>query len=821
MANWLGNFGIVLTDDTYQDLRDGKYKNDGAKSWNKLFTDSAGIVKVLAKRIKALSDQKVTVEEASILNDSAVKALAKLDAANNLNVFSNSFRTGGKTIYSYGNNNYLVNRMRDLTAYDEENKKFINEELINNLKNISFTRDSLWLRELSEDSEAGRLMRNNLRLDYVSLEALKQEYRASKDNSKLKDLNVDEHEAVRLGMFFNSSKHIIDGEIRRVASLFYQTMSDKSTMLTMSYVTRQIELDTEGISEKNLELLYNAVVQPEINRMRGYQTEDIKGYEPNYFYLFHGLNELMINFNGVEQSFRDIVMAKNDAYFQPEVKKQVLDYLNESFNNLLTEKLADWENLGIGITEKDKQGRQIEKHRLLDREYMSKIAQGNSEGKVRYAAADYLFNTLLANSEMYKLFAGDPALYAKFNSKKSLEANLEETFVNLGKRLAGDIAPGIELANSKGSSYYQICLADKELASNNVLDKEQKAYFNKIVSTYSEDYGAMEGSDAQEYTTWQEHLHVMKQLGRLTQNQFNTISRKLTNQSNGVFGEANKLSYNESLIVMQPMKPVYVGNTASVDDNVDRRVYVKSSSFPLLPELTAGMQLDKLRQAMEKFEASSNGSSKFVRASFGTANKVGANSKANTLEIFDDKGNIKNNLEITEQFAIELDRSNFRIQQDVPYDRDKSNVNVGTQERKLLFVNVLDVEISKGRTGQDLMDEYNQAYDELFVNSQQKLSKKLGLIEEVTPEDVFTTFAQMNPDASVIDQIAAKTEEIAKISSPIKKQTAQQEFAEEIGEDILERVNFINKNFDKIVEALAASKINVFFDENNQFKKCE
>ena len=827
LANWLGNFGIVLTDDTYQDLRDGKYKNDGTKSWNKLFTDSAGIVKVLAKRIKALSDQKVTVEEASILNDSAVKALAKLDATNNLNVFSNSFRTGGKTIYSYGNNNYLVNRMRDLTAYDEENKKFINEELINNLKNISFTRDSLWLKELSEDSAAGRLMRNNLRLDYVSLEALKQEYRASQDNSKLKDLNVDEHEAVRLGMFFNSSKHIIDGEIRRVASLFYQTMSDKSTMLTMSYVTRQVELGTEGISEKNLELLYNAVVQPEINRMRGHQTKDIKGYEPNYFYLFPGLNELMIDFNGTEQSFRDIVMAKNDAYFQPEVKAQVLNYLNESFNSLLTEKLADWKNLGIGITEKDAQGRQIEKHRLLDREYMSKIAQGNSEGKVRYAAADYLFNTLLANSEMYKLFAGDPALYAKFNSKKSLSANLEETFVNLGKRLAGDIAPGIELANSQGSSYYQICLADKELASNNVLDKEQKAYFNKIVSTYSEDYGAMEGSDAQEYTTWQEHLHVMKQLGRLTQNQFNTISRKLTNQSNGVFGEANKLSYNESLIVMQPMKPVYVGNTASVDDNVDRRVYVKSSSFPLLPELTAGMQLDKLRQAMEKFEASkkgetsSNGSPKFVRASFGTANKVGANSKANTLEIFDDKGNIKNNLEITEQFAIELDRSNFRIQQDVPYDRDKSNVNVGTQERKLLFVNALDVEVSKGRTGQDLMNEYNQAYDELFVNSQQKLSKKLGLIEEVTPEDVFTTFAQMNPDASVIDQIAAKTEEIAKISSPIKKQTAQQEFAEEIGEDILERVNFINKNFDKIVEALAASKINVFFDENNQFKKCE
>ena len=319
----------------------------------------------------------------------------------------------------------------------------------------------------------------------------------------------------------------------------------------------------------------------------------------------------------------------------------------------------------------------------------------------------------------------------------------------------------------------------------------------------------------------------MKQLGRLTDYQFKTISRKLTNQSNGIFGEANKLDYSEEAIVMQPMKPVYVGNTASIDDNVDRRVYVKSSSFPLLPELTAGMQLDKLRQAMEKFEdskkgeTSSNGSPKFVRASFGTANKVGANSSNNTLEIFDDKGNIQDNLEITEQFALELDRANFRIQQDVPYDRDKTSINVGTQERKLLFVNTLDVEISKGRTGQDLMNEYNQIYQELFIYSQDKLSKKLGLIEEVTPDDVFATFANMAPDVTLIDSIAAKTEEIAKISSPIKKQTAQQEFADEIGEDNLERVNFINKNFDKIVEALAASKINVFFDEDNQFKKCE
>jgi hypothetical protein len=825
LANWLGNFGIVLTDETYKDLRDGKYKNQGAKSWNKLFTDSAGIVKVLAKKIKNVTDQKINVEQANILNDSAVEALAALDATNNLNVFSNSFRTGGKTVYSYGNNNYLVNRMRDLTAYDEENKKFINAGLFDNLNNISFTRDSLWLKELQADTEAGQLMRSNLRLDYVSLEALKQEYRAPKDDSKLKNLNIDEHEIVKLGMFFNASKKIVDTEIRRVASLFYNTMSDKSTMLTMSFLTRQVELEEEGLSKANLELLYQALVQPEINRIRGAQSENINGYVPNFFYFLPGLNDLMIEVNGTEQSFRDIVMSKNDLYYQPEVNTAVLNYINQTFSTLLEEKLEDWNKLGIGQTIKNEQGRVTDKNTFLDAEYMSKIAQGNAEGKVRYAAADYLFNTLIAGSEMYKLFAGDPALYAKFKQGKTIQENLEETFTNMGKRLAGDIAPGLELANSKGSSYYQVFLGDKKISSNNVLDAEQKAYFNKIVSTYSEDYSGIEGSDAQEYTTWKEHLYVLKQLGRLTQQQFTTISRKLTNQSNGIFGEANKLSYAEEVIVMQPMKPVYVGNVADRGDNADRRVYIKSSSFPLLPELTAGMQLDKLRQALESFEESKknetsiSGSPKFVRASFGTANKVGAVNAP--IEVFDDKGNILDNISITDANILELPRENFRIQQDVPYDRDKTSVNIGTQERKLLFVDALDLEISKGRTGQDLMNEYNKAYHELFADAQEGLSRKLGLIEEVTPEDVFTTFATMTPDASLIETIAAKSEEIAKISSPIKKQTAQQEFADEIGEDNLERVNFINKNFDKIVEALTASKINVFFDENNEFKKCE
>jgi hypothetical protein len=193
LAKWLGNFGITLSDETYKDLRAGKYSNSGRKSWEGLFTASSGLVKVLKEELKSLANNPEAIADRSLLKDSAIKALSKLEALNTARTFSNSFRAGTKTIYSYGNNNYLVNRVRDLTAYDSDNKKFINQDLIDKLQKISFTRDSLWLAALTQDGETGDLMRSSLGVDYLSLEALKRQYTKSQDGRKLNKLTVDEH----------------------------------------------------------------------------------------------------------------------------------------------------------------------------------------------------------------------------------------------------------------------------------------------------------------------------------------------------------------------------------------------------------------------------------------------------------------------------------------------------------------------------------------------------------------------------------------------------------------------------------------------------
>jgi hypothetical protein len=833
LANWLGQFGIVITDDTYRDLRKGDFKNKGKKSWAQLFTNDAGLVFALAKQ---LGKQKfMLLDDAKILNDSVVKALAKLDALNNMNTFSNSFQAGGKTVYSYGNNNYLVNRMRDLTAYDHSTKKFVNQKLIDDLKQISFTKDSLWLNDLTSEGTIGDMTRSTLDIGYLSLEALKKLFTESKDNRKLNNLSTAEHELTKIGFFQRVSGEIVKdhetgvSEQRRSVDFFYPTMSDKTTMLLISGLTRQLKLNAEGnISDENIKLLYKALVTPEINRIRSKQSKNIKGYEPNYFYFLPSLNTLEVEVDGQTRTFLDIVKDGNDSMNEYQVEKAVLDEIRSVFDGLLETKLADWKKLGIGQEVKDDKGKVIEKYSFMDKAYMTDVAkEGKGTNRVKYAAMDYVFNYLIANSEAFKLFAGDPALYGKFSENKTLQENLEETFVNIGKRLAGDIAPGIELANSANNKYYQVFFQDKKLNSNNVKDSIQKEFFEKVITNYAKNYSGIEGSDAQEYTTWQEHLYVMKQLGRITDAQYNTFKTKLEAQSEGIFKRSTQLTFDELGIIMQPMKPVYVGNISSTEDNADRRVYIKSSSFPLIPELTRGLQIDKIRQSIEKFETeegtkvTSDGNPAFVRASFGTANKVGA--VANAVEVFDNDGNVLDNMEVKLENSLLLSRENFRIQQDVPYKRDKSETNIGTQERTLLFADLLDLKIDGEITGAELMEMYNKQYEELFAYANEKLSKRLGLIQTVTTESNIESLLII-PTGDMFTKAEELSEKLDK-ASPIEKVKLQQNFADEVGEDTLERVNFINKNFDKIVEQLAKAKMNFFFDEtqkeNEEFKKCD
>ena len=424
------------------------------------------------------------------------------------------------------------------------------------------------------------------------------------------------------------------------------------------------------------------------------------------------------------------------------------------------------------------------------------------------AITDFVLNNMLFNAEMFKVFAGDVANYSqdkvyteerenKETGKKEnqrvapWEIKSDEAYIsinkqigtNLGKRLALLIAPGNKVANSRNESYNQIFLEDSVDITENasyliknyygeealtkatptldkyneaarLLDRHQQGaitlapeVYTEVVNTMKEARGKLskdfadlsayfdiESTDAQEYSTAAEHISLLHRMGRLTDKEKATISAKLDK------GEI--LTKEELNVVFQPIKPVHTGTYINKDMDVNRVVYIKSSAFPLLPQLTAGTKLEGLRNKMEELEKSTG---RFTRASFQTANKVGATKK--TINPFD----VNSLLDIREysdtdvnSSVLTLKRDNFRIQQDVPFKSDKAQddkVSMGTQFFKLLFGDGVIEEYKKedrdkyatfpldGKmvTGKELYQHYNKAFKDIVDSKKKTLFNELGL----------------------------------------------------------------------------------------------
>jgi len=360
--------------------------------------------------------------------------------------------------------------------------------------------------------------------------------------------------------------------------------------------------------------------------------------------------------------------------------------------------------------------------------------------------------------------------------------------VNASKRMAMLIAPGLKAYESNKEKYLQIMLQDaetnaanleylielhygvkearkaaKEIENLKIIDthlsnvelntevlseeeitelKSQKDKILKNLKRYNviSDFLEIESTDAQEFTTLSEHINVLYRYGKLTEKQYTDIKGKIKKQRQ--FEKQNKPIPDEYLltkddldVVLQPLKPVYGGSMLDEDNDTNHVIYIKSSSIPLIPQVTAGKEIDKLRRAMEELEESEieKGSHRTVRASFQTANKVGALKKA--LKIFTPDGRIKN-LTSTHlaNHSIELNREYFKIQQEIPYKAGKHKPNMvtlGTQMMKELFGNDMinkEFEYNGNKvTGEALAIYYNTLFAKRIDLNEKLLLDKLGL----------------------------------------------------------------------------------------------
>jgi hypothetical protein len=747
---WLdGRFGITLSDLAWDAIVEGRFFTEGKRI--SYLTFIAKIRKLLYDNVKKRGSLPLS-DDGKIIEGTFFKDLARLEARYSKTAFTNSHRSGKKTIYSYANNKFVVSRLRELI----ENSNNILEDL----KKLSFNGKSAWLEAMHGNSqEENKKFLDNFGYQVLSLEPLKKKGSKSKDNSELYKLSKAEIETVKIG-FLQSLIEDQSGNNQRVIRLLYPSTSDKTTIMMLSVVAQDLKLSTDGmISKESVQKLYDYIVVPEINRMLSYQKrsanqranlDTYKKGAANMFFFFPELNKVRELFDKEGNIYQDILTD--------EKKTELLkNKVEEHFNFLVDQKLANWNNLGLGQFT-DEKGKKTTIG--LNTKFLAGVKNTKNnplsivkeDAKVRGAAADMVFQYLIGNAEVAKLFVGDPALYykkAKVNSKNKRKftdddydfvADAMETYININKRLAADIAPGIDLANSEKDNYIQAFASDfpaqslvrhqlTELldgieAVKEVKDLEEKLkkgeidrdkFKNAIGKYLSAPYYSFDSTDAQEVTTWKEHLNILWRSGKISDKDYTDIYNQLK--------EGKEIDEIKLALIFQPIKPVYVDNKIDVGADIDRRIYIKSSSFPLLPQLTKNTQLDNLRIAMEKQGVH--------RLAYSTAVKVG--NIADPIKIYDDNGNIlpADQIDFTGK-TIELNRKGFRIQQEVPQGKI-IEINKVSQASKNLLINMLNVEgfsipwYNNGEAinGSKLQEIYHEKYNQLHKIYKDKLLEEL------------------------------------------------------------------------------------------------
>jgi len=433
-------------------------------------------------------------------------------------------------------------------------------------------------------------------------------------------------------------------------------------------------------------------------------------------------------------------------------------------------------------------------HSLEERESISRILNGKDITEITDLEKEQLIKS-------YPIFKYAPDFVTTDIHPEAMFTNLlpviekktiqmfKDVQNNLAKRLKELASTGKQYPNIKEQpNYIQIMVNDVEVASENFLDivshhypnklkkltkpvsrllelqrkenktskeiAEQKQLKNQIkkevpnISAYLD----ITSTDAQEHTSWRENLNQLLQQGRITQEQHNHLEKKLEQQSKDLeegsyIKPENLLTQEErEMAVMQPTKPLYSGMvTEDINGHkVQRYVYIKSSSFPLLPEMTQHFRgINNLRKNIEKLEKEQG---TFVRVSYQSANKVGGVSNGISMSRLEDIGTSTAEMMGS---SVVLSRDNFFIQQDKPFKSDKNakngiedKVTLATQFEKILLgdgvnkmgavfnvehfdnqlLNELGIEVKEGKIDGNSLEKI---YNEVYKRQQQLLSDKL------------------------------------------------------------------------------------------------
>lgn len=691
----LDSIGINLSIDTIDNLIKNGTKIDGVpysgaeflkKYVSNIFKRIAGEFSNTEEVNTEEEDSKLHLNNPFISETTALKQLAKLENITNPFLYESSYVGGdGKPRYSITNNNYISKIFNKLNNPESRAK------VVESILSTTYGANSIWANKL----KAGGKFAETFSLGDVDSLGTNESKVQNKTFSKMSN---KEKEFSRMAYFQNNG--------RGNTSIFLGLIpSDKTTIPLISAERVKVVIDTTTLEVRNSEAI-NSLYTPfisEYNRIREVQAQQkdpkfkdklIEGYH-------NGMGEkfLVYDFlNGDKELFDDKGNLK--IVDDKTLKNTVTPKIQEFTKDLIKNQMKYWKQLGLLDRKKifDKNGNYIGedfKSPIFDKTYKTQLGNFETDSeRIRAFAADYAINQFIANFNYTQLIGGDPALHGK--------ATIAKTWINYSKRLAKDIAPGLD-GSFVNPNFTTIFLKDLKYTS------KQFNEYQQVLGEKSNAYKDLNPADAQEYTTLKEHLSVMDAYGKL-----DPISKAAGERLMKGGGDPFDID-----LILQPMKPVYVGTMVDKSMGINRIYYIKTSAFPLIPSLTKGLEIDKLRVAME--------TGKIDRAVYESGVKLGLGTI--TQNVQSDTGEF-NNLDLKGK-GTTLDRDGFRIQQEVPYHGNRESfTNESSQGRKLILSDVdddskLDI-FDHTLTGKDAKQLYEDLHIEKMNRAFNGLLKDIG-----------------------------------------------------------------------------------------------
>lgn len=565
-------------------------------------------------------------------------------------------------------------------------------------------------------------------------------FRINKKDSKIKnfkDANEKEHEVIKLLAF--QTKGLFKSD----------TLSDKTTNVFFDVPLVDVIYNDKGFVHGDVRRHLQRYFQMEYDRVLSVKnrigvqdtidkfdsTLDRKG-AGEYFLTYEFLNYEFLGDTPDEQ------LIKNNLYTSEgriEDLSQFSDELRSAINNAvnrlimsrvqrLTEKVAeDWLKLDIySVTDK---GVKIND---FDVQYKDKIAKKlqasnlkvNEQSILDLSILDYVVNYMTQTVELQWLY-GDPALQSKISypknvntlTKEQLVQGIKKTFENVGKRNAS------LMAQSEGGAWSRPEYNIAFINDINVSAEDLEKYPEEFRDAYR-DLKNEKMTDAQEFTTVQEHLEDRFSMGEISRNLFyngmmyfdpqefksERFTKLYPNKSS--FRELSDQEVKQLNGVLQPRKPVQVFNKFN-KEGLQIKYYIKTSSIPLVPSVIKGTPMEKVLSKMK--------SNNVQRIAFNSGVKIGLGQSQNLFE-----GN-EVNPNLFKQGVHTLERKGYGIQLSVPYDESKDEIRQVTQAMKLLFVDLDDnLKLSNGMTVEEARKRYREIESKMVSQSKSALNKELN-----------------------------------------------------------------------------------------------